>query len=71
MNTLLTKRTATIDTKIPADLPVTDTFRSRQNIKEIKDRYYWVLKVHTKKDEISIEREFEIPMQTSRASENQ
>jgi hypothetical protein len=66
-----TKRTAVIDIKVPADLPVTDTYRSRQNIKEIKDRYYWVLKVHTKKDEINIEREFEIPIQINRASENQ
>lgn len=65
-----TKRTATIDIKIPADLPATDTFRSRQNIKEIKDRYYWVLKVHTKTDEINIEREFEIPIQMNKASEN-
>ena len=63
-----TKRTATIDIKIPADLPVTDTFRSRQNIKEIKDRYYWMLKVHTKTDEINIEREFEIPIQINRVS---
>ena len=81
-----TKRTAVIDIKIPADLPVTDTFRSRQYIKEIKDRYYWELRVHTKKDkinierelrvhtkkdEINIEREFEIPVQTSKASDNQ
>lgn len=73
-----TKRTAVIDIKVPADLPVTDTYRSRQNIKELKDRYYWVLKVHTKKDEINaapfacyiIEREFEIPIQINRASEN-
>jgi len=74
-----TKRTAVIDIKVPADLPITDTYRSRQNIKEIKDRYYWVLKVYTKKDEINaapfagyiIEREFEIPIQISRASEKQ
>ena len=65
-----TKRTAVIDIKVPADLPVTDTYRSRQNIKEIKDRYYWVLKVHTKTDEINIEREFEIPIQMNKASEN-
>jgi len=65
------KRTAAINIKIPAGLPVAHTIEGRQNIKHNQDSYYWVLKVHTKTDEVNIEREFKIPMQINRASENQ